>query len=61
MGQLLEVLEFADCIGGHAFCVFFLDLDLLYSNKLGCISSDVTQVDIGIGSFSEFLAYTNVR
>jgi hypothetical protein len=35
VGELLEVLQFADGVGSHALVVFFLDLDLLDGDKLG--------------------------
>jgi len=33
MRELLKMLQFADGVGGHAFVIFFLDLDLLDSDE----------------------------
>lgn len=54
--ELLEVLELADGVGGHALGVFLLDLDLLDGHELVGIGAQVAQVDVGVGPFSEFAA-----
>lgn len=35
VGELLQVLELAHGVGGHAFCVFLLDFDLFNGDLLG--------------------------
>ena len=53
----MEVFEFADGVWGHAFGVFFLNLDLLDGYELGWVGTEVSKVDIGVCSLSEFPAY----
>lgn len=54
--EFLEVLQFADRVGGHALCVFLLDLDLL-DGDAGCgAGAEVTEEDDGVGTFTELLA-----
>ena len=52
VGELLEVFEFADGVGGHALEVFGLDFDLFDCDELGGICGEVAEVDVGVGSFS---------
>ena len=51
------MFEFADGVWGHAFGVFFLNLDLLDGYELGWVGTEVSKVDIGVCSLSEFPAY----
>ena len=50
------MFQFADCVRGHPFCIFFLDLDLLNCDELGRVGAQMAKVDVGIGTFSELLA-----
>lgn len=55
--EFLEVLQFADGVGGEAVAEFFLHFDFLnrYQNRL--VVSGMAQVDIRISTFSKFLAF----
>lgn len=55
MGDFLEVLEFADGIRCHSFCVFLLYFNLFDSDENGGISSEMSEIHVGISSFSELL------
>jgi hypothetical protein len=57
VGELLEVLEFADGVGGEAFGVLGLDFDLLDRDEVRGVAAEGAQVDVGVGSLSEFLAW----
>jgi hypothetical protein len=57
VGELLEVLEFADGVGGEPFGVLGLDFDLLDRDEVGGVAAEGAQVDVGVGSLSEFLAW----
>lgn len=50
------MFELADGVGGHAFGVFFLDLDLLDGDLVVRVGREVAEVDVGVGSFAEFFA-----
>lgn len=54
------MLELADGVGGEALCVFLLLLDLLDGDELRGIGARVAQVDDGVGSFTELLAFGRV-
>lgn len=54
--QLLQVLEFAHRVGGHALCVFLLHLDLLDGDARGWVGAEVAEEDDGVGTFTELLA-----
>jgi hypothetical protein len=51
----LEKFEFADSVGGEAFCVFFLDFDFLDGDEFGRVGFKMAEIDVGVGSFTEFL------
>ena len=52
VGEFLEMFEFANGVGCHAFEVFGLDFDLFDGNELGGVSGEVAEVDVCVGSFS---------
>jgi hypothetical protein len=52
----LEVLQLANGVGGEPFGVVGLDLNFLDSNEVIGVTAEGTQIDIGVGSLSEFLA-----
>ncbi|EGY17724.1 F-box protein pof6 [Verticillium dahliae VdLs.17] len=54
--ELLEMLELADGVGGHALAVFLLDLDLLDGHEGGGVGSQAAEEDDGIGTLAELLA-----
>ena len=60
VGELLQVFEFADGVRGHAFGVFFLDLDLLDGDEMGGVGAEVAEVDVRVGSFSKLLTWGEV-
>lgn len=50
------MLELADGIGGYAFGVFLLDLDLLDGDEGGWVRAQVTEVDDSVGTLTQLLA-----
>jgi hypothetical protein len=56
VGQFLEEFEFADSVGGETFGVFFLNFDFLDGDEFGRVGFEMTEIDVGVGSFTEFLA-----
>jgi hypothetical protein len=61
MGELLEDFKFADSVGGETFCVFFLDFNFFDGDEFGGVGLEVTKVDIGVGSLTEFLAWKKLE
>jgi hypothetical protein len=51
------MFQFADSIGGHSFCIFFLNLDLFDCDELGWVGAEMAKVDVCIGTFSELFAW----
>jgi hypothetical protein len=56
MGQFLEEFEFADSVRGETFGVFFLHFDFLDGDEFGRVGFEVAKIDVGVSSFTEFLA-----
>ena len=61
VGQLLEMLELADGVGGHAFAVLFLDLDLLDGDEGGGVGAEAAEEDDGVGTLTELFALMYLR
>lgn len=59
--QLLEVLQFADGVGGHALCVLLLHLNFLDGDELCGVRAEVAQEDYGVSTFTELLACRGVQ
>lgn len=51
------MLQLADRVGGHALCIFLLDLDL-FDGDAGCrAGAQVAEKHDGVGTFTKLLAF----
>lgn len=62
MRELLQIFHFSDRIHGQAILPFSgVDFDLLNSNKVLRIRSEMTQIDYGVGPFTELLVWSESK